>query len=176
MWLHLSLKMNLEPFWSVAVCFISHSHVVCFVSLSVRLARRWSILSFQRIYFDFTSYLYFILIFKINQLQLYLFLKVLATYLLFKKDFIYFLLERGEGREKEREKNINVWLPLIPRPPTGAPAHNSGMCPDWELNRRLFALQASTQSTELHQPGCQLLFLYNSFPNFLLVYNFFLFP
>ena len=27
------------------------------------------------------------------------------------KDFIY-LLFRGEGREKEREGNINVWLPL----------------------------------------------------------------
>ena len=26
----------------------------------------------------------------------------------FKKDFIYLLLERGEGREKERERNINV--------------------------------------------------------------------
>ena len=22
-------------------------------------------------------------------------------------------LERGEGREKERERNINVWLPLM---------------------------------------------------------------
>ena len=28
------------------------------------------------------------------------------------KDFIYLFLERGEGREKERERNINVWLPL----------------------------------------------------------------
>ena len=26
------------------------------------------------------------------------------------KDFIY--LDRGEGREKERERNITVWLPL----------------------------------------------------------------
>ena len=30
----------------------------------------------------------------------------------FKKDFTYLFLERGEGREKERERNINVWLPL----------------------------------------------------------------
>ena len=29
----------------------------------------------------------------------------------FKILFIYFL-DRGEGREKERERNINVWLPL----------------------------------------------------------------
>ena len=26
----------------------------------------------------------------------------------FKKDFIHLLLERGEGREKERERNISV--------------------------------------------------------------------
>ena len=29
------------------------------------------------------------------------------------KDFIYLFLQRGEGREKERESNINVWLPLM---------------------------------------------------------------
>ena len=27
-------------------------------------------------------------------------------------DFIYLFLERGEGKEKERERNISVWLPL----------------------------------------------------------------
>ena len=32
---------------------------------------------------------------------------------LFKKDFIYLFLERGEGRETERERHINVWLPLV---------------------------------------------------------------
>ena len=31
----------------------------------------------------------------------------------FFKDFIYLFLERGEGREKERERNISVWLPLM---------------------------------------------------------------
>ena len=30
----------------------------------------------------------------------------------------YLVLERGEGREKERERNINVWLPLT-WPPLG---------------------------------------------------------
>ena len=30
----------------------------------------------------------------------------------FKKN-IYLFLERGEGREKEKERNINVWLPLM---------------------------------------------------------------
>ena len=34
----------------------------------------------------------------------------------FLKDFIYLFLERGEGREKERERNINVWLPLVRSP------------------------------------------------------------
>ena len=30
----------------------------------------------------------------------------------FKKLFIYLFLESREGRKREREKNINVWLPL----------------------------------------------------------------
>ena len=46
------------------------------------------------------------------------------------KYVIYLFLERGEGREKER--NINVWLPLAS--PTGDLACNPGMCPDWESN------------------------------------------
>ena len=29
------------------------------------------------------------------------------------KDFIYLFLERGEGKEKEKEGNINVWLPHV---------------------------------------------------------------
>ena len=33
-------------------------------------------------------------------------------FILFLKYFIYSCLERGEGREKDRERNINVWLPL----------------------------------------------------------------
>ena len=36
----------------------------------------------------------------------------------FLKDFICLLLERGEGREKERERHINMWLPLT-CPPLG---------------------------------------------------------
>ena len=31
---------------------------------------------------------------------------------------MYLFLERGEGREKERERNINVWFPLT-GPPLG---------------------------------------------------------
>ena len=33
-------------------------------------------------------------------------------FLNFLKDFIYLFLEREEGREKEKVRNINVWLPL----------------------------------------------------------------
>ena len=40
--------------------------------------------------------------------------------------FVYLLLERGEGREKERERNINVWLPLVHHPPNWGP----GMRPE----------------------------------------------
>ena len=40
-----------------------------------------------------------------------------SVFLFFKKDFLYLFLERGErreeGRGKERERNINVWLPLM---------------------------------------------------------------
>ena len=35
---------------------------------------------------------------------------------IFFKDFIYFILERGERWEKERERNIYEWLPLARSP------------------------------------------------------------
>ena len=67
----------------------------------------------------------------------------------FFKIYLFILRER-EGRKKERERNSNVWLPLVP--PAGDLACNPDMCPDWELNQRPFGLQTSTQSTEPHQP------------------------
>ena len=44
----------------------------------------------------------------------YFILFLLLAFLLEKnfKDFIYLFLKRGEGGEKERERNISVWLPL----------------------------------------------------------------
>ena len=48
------------------------------------------------------------------------FKKKLKNY--FLKDFIYLFLERGERKEKERERNINVWLPLM-HPPPRLPTH-----------------------------------------------------
>ena len=75
-----------------------------------------------------------------------------------KKIFLrlYLFLEREERREKEREKNIDMKLVASHTPPTGDLACNPGMCPDRELNRRPFDLQASTQPTEPHQPGLRL--------------------
>ena len=34
-----------------------------------------------------------------------------SVFFFFFKEFLF--LERGERREKERERNINVWLPLV---------------------------------------------------------------
>ena len=64
--------------------------------------------------------------------------------------FIY--LERGERKNKERERNINVWFPLT-CPPTADQACNAGMCPDWEWNRQPFGLLARAQSTESTSQG-----------------------
>ena len=77
---------------------------------------------------------------------MFLFLRI------FFLDFIYLFLHRGEGRKKERERNINVWLPLM-CPPTRDLARTPGMCPDCESNWRPFGSQACAQSTDPHQPG-----------------------
>ena len=69
----------------------------------------------------------------------------------FFKDFIYVILERGEGREKEGEKHQRVVASRAP--PTGDLACTPGMWPDWELNQPPFGSQAGAQSTEPHQPG-----------------------
>ena len=57
------------------------------------------------------------------------------------KNFIYLFLERGEGREKERERNTEVRdkhpsaaSAASHRPPAADLAHNLSRCPDWELN------------------------------------------
>ena len=67
---------------------------------------------------------------------------------------LYLFLERGKGREKERERSIDVQeihqLVASPTCPTRDLAHNPGMCPELELNQRPFGLQAGTQSTEPH--------------------------
>ena len=77
-----------------------------------------------------------------------LFMTQVRLFFFFK---ILFLLDRGEGREKEGEKHQCVVA--SPTPPTGALACNPGTCPDWESNQRAFGSQVGAQSTGPHQPG-----------------------
>ena len=78
-------------------------------------------------------------------------------FLQFFKRF-YFFIFREKGGEKEGEKQIHGPV-ASPTPPTGDPASNPGMCPDWESNQRPFGSQAGAQPTEPHQPGLFLEFL-----------------
>ena len=79
-----------------------------------------------------------------------------------KKDFTYLFLDRGERREKERERNINVWLPLA--------------CPTlrtWPTTQACAPTGNRTSSPLIHRPvlnplsyisqGSFLLLKYNSF-------------
>ena len=87
-----------------------------------------------------------------------LFFKIyIHIYLLFYLLFLFTFRERGREGEREREKHQCVVAFHVP--PTGDLACSPGVCPDWEWNWRLFVLQASVQSTELHEPRHQLCFL-----------------
>ena len=50
------------------------------------------------------------------------FFVVVCKYLFFLWFLFYLCLDRGEGREKERKRNINVWLPLMHLQPGTWPA------------------------------------------------------
>ena len=39
-------------------------------------------------------------------------IEIFLFFNIYFKDFIYLFLDRGEGRETERERNVSVWLPL----------------------------------------------------------------
>ena len=69
------------------------------------------------------------------------------------KDVIHLFISRKRGREGEREEEKPQCVVAFHVLPTGDLARNPGMCPDWELNQEPFSSQASTQSTETHQPG-----------------------
>ena len=71
----------------------------------------------------------------------------------FWKDFIYLFIFRERGREGETEGEKHHCVVASHTSPTWDLARTPGMYPDWELNQRPFGSQASTQSTELHQPG-----------------------
>ena len=70
-----------------------------------------------------------------------------------KKKRFYLFIFKERGREEEREGEKHQCVVASQAPPTGDLAHNPGMCPDWESNQQPFDSQASTQSTEPHQPG-----------------------
>ena len=71
---------------------------------------------------------------------LFFFFKEINIFLakLFFKDFIYLLLERGDRREKERERNTNMREKHLsvasPMSPTQDLACSPGMCRNWESN------------------------------------------
>ena len=89
----------------------------------------------------------------------------------FLKDFINFIFRLGEGREKERERNINVWLPLM-HPLLGTWPITWACVLDWEAKQWPFGSQAGTQSTEPHQLG---LFFHLFIPRWLILFFFFFF-
>ena len=68
------------------------------------------------------------------------------------------LILRERRREEEREGENNQCLVASCAPPTRYLAHSPGMCPHYELNQQPFGLQASTQSTEPHQPELPIIF------------------
>ena len=67
--------------------------------------------------------------------------------------FVLFILQRGGGKEGEREGEKHQCVVASRVPATRDPACNPGMCPHWELNRRPFGSQGGAHSTEPHQPG-----------------------
>ena len=89
----------------------------------------------------------------------------------FKKRILFIFQE--VGREKERERNINVWEKhqsvASHTPPFGDLARNPAVCPDQESKWRPFGSQACAQSTEPHQPGPDL-----CFPMCIIVHHFLL--
>ena len=73
---------------------------------------------------------------------------------------ILFIFRQRE-KEGEREGGKHQCVVASHMPPTEDPAYNPGMCPDWELNRLPFGLQANDQSTGPHQPGLYSIFFKN---------------
>ena len=63
-------------------------------------------------------------------------------YPLFKKDFIYLFLATEEGREKERERNINAWLPLK-HPLLGS----------WPTTQACALIGNQTRNPSVHRPA-----------------------
>ena len=80
-----------------------------------------------------------------------------CVFILFLRFYLFLERDSKGGRKRERNTDVRETHHLVAScmPPTGDPAGNPGMCPDWESNQQPFGSQASTQSTEPHQPGCK---------------------
>ena len=88
--------------------------------------------------------------FYVEELSPYLPTPPDPDYAVFK---IYFnFRQMGREGEREGERNINVWLPLM-HPLLGTWPTTQACALDWELNQQPLGSQASTQSTEPQQPG-----------------------
>ena len=77
--------------------------------------------------------------------------------------FVYLFVERWEGREEEKERDIDL-LPLT-HTPTQDQTRNQGICPDQESNRWPFALQDDAQPIKPHWSGLCWAILNNSYKN-----------
>ena len=81
--------------------------------------------------------------------------------------YIFLILTQGhtydfqkrEGREKEKDRNIDPLLPI--HSPMRDQTCNLGVCYDWESNLRPFSLWDDTQPTEPHRPGHKDLYSYS---------------
>ena len=71
----------------------------------------------------------------------------------FKDFIIFFFLERGREGERGRKTMRETSVGCLWCAPYWGPGLQPRLCPDWELNGQPFGLQATTQYTELHQPG-----------------------
>ena len=78
-----------------------------------------------------------------------------TNFIVYKVYFHFFIcfIFRKRGKEAERGGKKHQCVVASRTIPTGDLASNPGMCPEWESNQRPFGLQASTESTEPHQPG-----------------------
>ena len=82
---------------------------------------------------------------------------VLKPSIHFLKRYYLFIFREGEGREKERERNIDVQETSVAShtPPTGNLAHNPGMSPTGNrtgnLSIRRMALNLLSHTSQGHQ-------------------------
>ena len=75
----------------------------------------------------------------------------------FLKDFIYLFFREGKGGRKRRGET-SMCDCLLHTPLLGTWSATQACALDWDLNQWPFDLQASTQSTEPHQPGWKVTF------------------